>query len=174
MPSWIPFKLEPPSPLAPIPWASELTLGFLLLAFVVGKFIVPMLADMMQVRARSIAEASDQVEATLRDVETMRNDYRQRLENIEDETEQRMAQGVEEAQALRAQILAESEVLARDIVERGNSEIERERAKISIQLHREFVDDVIGAAAFAMRQSVDDRLQERLVADFVSRVRTES
>jgi F-type H+-transporting ATPase subunit b len=174
MPFRIPFQLEPPAPLTATQWAIELSLGFVILAFIVGKYIAPMLVGIMAERRRAIAEAAQQVDETLRDVKTLRSDYQQRLENIEDETEQRMAQAVEEAQTLRAQILAEAEDQAREIVQRGEAGIERERAKVTVRLHREFVDDVVGAAAYAMERSIDEQLQQRLVADFVTRVRMEA
>ena len=172
MPWWVPFRPEPPAPIGPGQWLTELSIGFLLLAFIVVRFIVPMLRGLLQERGRAIAETADQVQETLRETETLRNNYRERLEHIEDETERRMDAAVEEAQSLRERILAEAEEHARGIVERGAAEVERERAKVAVRLHREFVDDVVGAAEFAMERSVDERLQERLVADFVVRVRS--
>lgn len=171
MPFRMPFQLEPPAPIQPIPWLIEMTIGFVLLAFIVGKFVVPMLAGILAERSRAIADAAGQVAETLNDARTLRDDYQQRLEHIEDETERRMDQAVAEAGELQQRILAEAREQATAIANRGAAEVERERAKVTVHLHREFVDDVVGAAAYAMSQAIDEDLQRRLVADFVARVR---
>jgi len=167
-----PYTFHPPGDITVMQWAIALIAGFLLLAFVVGKLIVPMVLRLLDDRQGDIAGAAEQVERTLREAEQVRDDYRERLEHIEDETEARMAAAVEEASRLRESILEEAQHVAEEIVRRGHEEVAREYAKVMARLHGEFVDNVILAAEHAAERSLDDAAQRRLLADFVASVRT--
>lgn len=137
---------------------------------VVPKPAIGNISGILDDRKRAIQTASEQVEETLRETEAMRNDYRQRLEKIEDETERRMAEAVREAESLRETILAEAKVNAAAIQRRGEDEVARERAKARVSLRAEFVDDVIQAAEYAASRSLDNTQQSRLVSEFVQNV----
>jgi F-type H+-transporting ATPase subunit b len=100
----------------------------------------------------------------------MRNDYRQRLENIEEETKTRLEAAVAEAGRLREQILEEARGLAADIVRRGEEEVAQERAKAQAHLRIQFVDSVIRAAGYAASRSLTDADQGRLLGEFVREV----
>ncbi len=151
-------------------WLIVLTVGFLLLALIVYRFIVPFVGGLLRERQTAIANAAAQVEQTLTETRSMRSDYQQRLERIEDETAQRMEEAVREADRLREQILAEARVNAEAILRRGEEEVERERARTMIHLRGQFVEDIIHAAAYAASRSVDATTQSRLVAEFVEKM----
>jgi F-type H+-transporting ATPase subunit b len=166
-----PFVLEHPAEYTDVQWLIIRGIGFALVLFIILKYIWPsFFGTPLRERREAIIEASEQVEQTMRETEQMRNDYRARLERIEDETEARMQEAIREADALKDQILAEARAQAEAITRRGEEEISRERAKAMLRLRQQFVEDVINAAEFAAAGSLDGDRQRRLVDDFVTNV----
>src|SRR5512144_135308 len=130
-----PFALEHPPEITDFQWLIVSAIGFLILAFIVGKWIVPsMITPHLRDRRKAIADADAQVRETRRQTEEMRNDYVARLEHIEDETERRMQEAVKEADELRERILAEAQASVEALRRRGEEEVARERAKALIHL----------------------------------------
>jgi len=174
MPFEFPWTLHPPPGVSKGQWLVILVIGFALIALIVWRFIVPMIGGFLSERQKAIAEAANQVEETLRETEILRNDYWQRLEAIEEETERRMEEAVREAEALRERILAEARQNAEALVRRGEEEVARERAKALALLRTQFVEGVIRAAEHTAARSLDAAQQKRLVDEFVRNVGVKS
>lgn len=169
-----PFILEHPGDINDVQWLIVRGIGFLLVVWIVIKFILPAyITPHLVGRKEEIQIAAKQVDDTMRETRQMRDDYRQRLEGIEDETEARMAEAVREAEDLRNHIVGEGQQLAASIVRRGEDEVSRERAKAMVSIRRQFVEDVVGAAEFAAA-NLDAGNQRRLVEQFVQGVGAKS
>ncbi|HSV75209.1 MAG TPA: ATP synthase F0 subunit B [Chthonomonadales bacterium] len=169
-----PFVFHPPGDVTLTQWVIVLGSGFLLLALLVRRFVVPMLLRLLEERQSDIAGAEEQVARTLRGAEQVRDSYRERLQHIEDETEARMAEAIAEADRLRDGIVEEARAVAEDIVRRSHEEVAREQAKLMARLHIEFVDDVVLAAEHAAERSLDEGARRRLLAEFAANMRTAS
>lgn len=165
---FIPFKLDVPpgADFWPFLIVSVLALVLVLL-FIFKVYPANEIRGILNEREAAIARAQEQVDQTMRETEEMRNDYRQRLQGIETETQRRLAEAVSEANTLRDSILAEARTSADAIVRRGEEDLARERAKAHITLRQQFVEDVIRAAEYAAGQSLDGGRQQKLVARFV-------
>lgn len=177
MPLTSPWTLHPPpsitNPLVSITtyqWLVVNIAGFAALVYIIVKFVVPVIRGMLNERRKAIEDAADQVASTLAETERMRNDYRQRLESIEDETRARMEEAVAEAARLRDQILQDAQSSAAAIVQRGQDEVAQERAKAQVALRIQFVDSVVRAAGYAASRSLSDEDRRRLMGDFVREV----
>jgi F-type H+-transporting ATPase subunit b len=169
-----PFILEHPGEISDLQWLIVRGIGFVLVIWVIVKFILPtQITPHLVSRREEIQIADDQVKSTLAETAQMRDDYRVRLEGIEDETEARMAEAVREAGDIRDHILTEAKVSAEAIVRRGEDEVSRERAKAMVGLRKQFVADVIGAAEHTAAQ-MDDKGHRRLVDLFISEVGAKS
>jgi F-type H+-transporting ATPase subunit b len=167
-----PFILEHPPDVSDVQWLIIRGIGFVLVAWLIVKLIWPSQVGVhLAERKVQIANAAEQVRETLTETEQMRNDYRIRLEGIEDETEARLTEAVREADDLRDQILTEAQHTAAGIVRRGEEEVSRERAKAVMQMRTKFIEDVILAAEAAATQSLDTPNQRRLVDEFTQNVR---
>jgi F-type H+-transporting ATPase subunit b len=170
-----PFILEHPADVSDLQWLIIRGIGFVLVALVITRWIWPsMIAPVLSERRVQIANAGEQVRETLAETEHMRNDYRIRLEGIEDETEARMTEAVREAEDLREHILGEAKQTAAAIVRRGEDEVSRERAKAVMQMRTKFIEDVILAAQYAASRSLDTPEQRRLVEEFTKNVRAKA
>jgi F-type H+-transporting ATPase subunit b len=164
-----PWVLEHTDKVTDVQWLVVSTIGFLLVAWLVVKFVWPqMIQPHLTDRHRSIVQAAEQVETTLRETQQMRNDYKQRLERIEDEAERRIAEAMVEAANLRGQILDEAKQTAGGLARRGEEEVDRERAKARQQLRTQVVQGAINAAQYAATNSLNDSNKRRLSDEFVA------
>jgi F-type H+-transporting ATPase subunit b len=170
MPPWSPIVLEHPADITDVQWLIIRTVGFVIVAAIVVKVGIPVLRGLLTERQRAIQETEDQVAETMRQTSEMRSDYQLRLERIQDEAEQRMADAVREADSLRDHILAEAREVADAIVRRAGQDVDQERVKAMVDLRNEFVDKVVQAAAFAASRSLDEGQHSRLIDDFVRNV----
>lgn len=172
---FFPWIIEHPPEAGLVPFVMVSALGFLVVAwFVWTKIPGPLIRGILDERKTAISHAVDQVQSTLRETEHMRNDYRLRLEGIQQEAERRLGEAVEEAGDLRQAILEDARKVAAAIVQRGQDEVERERAKTVKTMRAEFIDDVVQAAQFAAAGSLDANAQQRLVQEFVQTVGAKS
>ena len=174
MPEWFPWALEHVPTVSDAGWLMVTTAGFLVIAFIVGRFIVPVVGKMLSDRREAIALADGQVKATMAEVERLRNDYRDRLEHIEDENERRLTAAVAESETLRDQILAEAEVASRAILDRARMDVAQERAKVEARLKSEFAGHVVRAASYAAVRSLTPDDQDRLLDSFIAGVEVRS
>jgi F0F1-type ATP synthase membrane subunit b/b' len=168
MPLHAPWALEHTPDVTDPQWLIIRMVGFILLGLIVWKFAVPAVASMLAERQQDVADTAEQVHQTMQDAEMLRDDYRARLESIEDATEARMAEAVIEAADLREHILAEAATLAEAVRQRARDEVLHEQARTTVKLRQEFANNVVAAAAHAARQSLTTEDNSRLVADFVA------
>lgn len=170
-----------PSSFHLIPWELEeksialsLVLGFVLLVLLLWRVAVPYLSyphyrRVLDERADRIATNKRQVDEALTEIENVRNDYVQRLQRIEQEERERIDSAVREADAARAEIIAEAEVLAHAIRRRADEEQARERTRQRILFRQQLVRTTLDAAEQAIKENTDAGLQHKLIDDFITR-----
>jgi len=163
-----PWVLEHPSNISDYQWLVTLLAGFLLLAWLIWRFVFPVVGNMLESRARTIEESREQIRQTLEDARRLRDDYQDKLDNIAEETRRRLDEAVAEAAELRAHIEREAREQAAAITERAHREVERDREKALADLRIEFVEEVIDAARYAAAHTLTDDRQERMLDMFVS------
>jgi len=162
-----PWLLEHTSEVTDLQWLLVRTAGFAALAFIVVKFIVPVVRGMLNSRLRAIEETAEQVRSTLEETERMRDDYRERLDNIAEETARRLEAAVAEADQLRQHIEGEARQQSEAIVAQTRAELRREHEKAMARLRIEFAEDVVEAARFAASRTLTQDRQADLVGAFV-------
>lgn len=170
-----PFVLEHPEDISDLQFIMVRGVGFALLVLLVIKWLWPsMIQPHLTDRRRAISEEAEQVERTLNETQEMRADYRERLTGIESETQRRIDEAIHEADTLRDTILREAQETAAAIRLRGEAEVSRERAKALVQLRAQFVNNIVGAAQHAARESTGEPQHRRLIAEFTQQLGAES
>jgi F-type H+-transporting ATPase subunit b len=164
---FIPFRIEHPE----IFWS--MLIGFALLLLLVVRVPIPFLSvphykQVLDERATRIETNKQQVDTAISEVQQLRNDYATRLSRIEEEARQRIDAAVREADAARAEIIAEAEQVAQAIRRRGEEEIARERTRQRILFRQQVVKTAMDSAEGAIRDHSDDTVQHRLIGDFIA------
>ncbi len=169
-----PWTLERPENINLIQWIIVNFIGFALIVWLVWKYLLPKIGEMLAERRTNISEMITQVDTTMRETAQLRDDYHSKLEGIQAETQLKLEQAMSEADILRNQILEEAKRDAEFIVQRGRDEVERERAKTLVRMRERFVNDVIGAAQFAAARGVSEEEHHRLMDEFIMNVGSKS
>jgi len=162
-----------------IPWHIEdwkifvpLLIGFALIAFLVLRVPIPFLSvphyrKELDTRHERIATNKQQVDTAIAEVQQLRNDYAARLHKIEEEARERIDAAVREADAARAEIIADAERVAHAIVRRSEEELARERTRQRILFRQQLVKTAIDSAEEAIRANTNDTVQHKLIESFI-------
>jgi F-type H+-transporting ATPase subunit b len=159
-----PFAIEHPSAVI------ATLLGFVLLLFLLSRFAVPGIRGVFTTRTAHIAEVHEQADRHLSDAQQIRDDYARRIASIEVEHRQRLDAAVRDADAARADIIADAQEAARALRRRSEEEIARERTKQRILLRQQIVQITVDAAEQSILELNTESSQHKLIADFITRV----
>jgi ATP synthase F0 subunit b len=157
----------------------SLILGFVLFVLLVLRMPkdiplgIPFLRQTMQERQARIADNSRQVENQLADVQRLHDDYAARLQRIETEARARIEAAARDADAAKADIIAEAQQSAQAIRRRSEEEMARQRRRHRSLLHRQIVQITLDAAEQSIQAHSNDAIQRQLIQDFIARASTD-
>ncbi len=163
----VPWLLEHPADISDFQWIVVRTAGFLALAALVVKLIVPAIRAKLEERTTTVADSLDQVRQALADAEAIRDDYRDKLDHIAEETQRRLDEAVASAAELRSHIESEARQHAEAIIAHARSEARRDWERAMAHLRIEFAEDVIEAASYAAARTLTESRQASLLDAFV-------
>ncbi len=144
--------------------------GFVLLLLLLKKFLWGPVTNYLEGRQQEIASTYDKVEHTRQEMERLRDEYEQRLANIEAEARAQIQQAVKEAQQVREQILAEARQQAEKMIRDAEETIRYEREKAMEEMRLKVVDLTLLATSRILQESVDDARHRKMVQDFIDQV----
>src|SRR5687768_11167206 len=144
--------------------------AFIILAVVLGKFVIGPLGATIETRQREIQGTLDQVAADRQAMLQTRSDYEQRLTNIEAEARDHISNAVKEAQAEAAGILAKARDEADAQRQRALADIDQERKKAIVQIRSEMADLAVVAAGKILEREINPATHRELIGDFINRV----
>lgn len=151
------------------------TCGVALIAFLLFKFPIPYYSrkyysNTLGERTRRIEQNQNQVDVALKEVSHLRDDYKSRIERIEQEARERIDQAVREAESARTEIVAEAQILAQNIKRRADEEVSRARTRQRILFRQELVQKAMDAAEHSIRTHSNDETQGALIQEFIDQV----
>lgn len=142
-------------------------LSFLVLAWVLKKFLFGPVGGMIESRNREIQERLENTERDERAMEAVRTEYERRIAEIEGEARNRIQEAVAEAQRIAEGIKENARTEAEAIRQRGLAQVQREREKALKEIQDQVVDLAINAAEKTVGQTVDPEAQRRLIRNFI-------
>jgi F-type H+-transporting ATPase subunit b len=144
---------------------------FLVVLYLIGRYVVPRLNGLIEQRQQTIQQQMDDAEAARQRLEKAERDYKEALA----ETRREASRLREEAAADKAAIIEEAREAARgeasEIVDRAQGQIAAERQQAIMALRSE-----IGELAFELAEKLvhtslrEEERQRQLVSDFISGV----
>jgi F-type H+-transporting ATPase subunit b len=146
------------------------TVNFLLFAFVLRKYALPVVKDALRKRRDSVVQALNEARRAQEEAENLRREYEQKLANLAAEQERLRTQALEAAEQQKQRIIEE----ARRVAERIHSEIrlvaQREVEEARRVLRQEVVEQAVRRATELLRSRLQPADQSRLVQDLVREV----
>jgi len=142
-------------------------LGFLILLWLMKKFLFGRIQGIMQKRREEVVEGYERNERARQELEELKNNYEARLANIESEATQKMEQAVKEAQKLAQEILTTTRQEADEIRERAVYDFNQEKKKALTEIRDEVVNLSMELTTKMIQKSMDKKTAEKLVDDFI-------
>jgi len=145
-------------------------LAFLLLAWFMGKVVLPRVNAILDQRAKEVQETLDQVAADRKAMEATRADYEQRLAGIEAEAREKINAAVKQSQEEAAAILAAARAEASGQRDRALAEIDQERKKAVAEIRSQMADLAVVAAGKVLEREITPGVHRELINDFIGEI----
>ncbi len=142
-------------------------IGFLILLWLLKKFLFGRIQDIMGRRREEIVESYEKNERTSQELEELKKSYETMVANIEDEARQKMEQAIKEAQKLGQEILAKTRQEADEMRERAFYDINQEKKKALTEIRNEVINLSMQLTTKMIQKSMDQKTAEKLVDDFI-------
>ncbi len=143
---------------------------FLILFFILGKFVFPKITAAVEARERALEEA---IEGAKRDREAAAVALAEHLRQIEaarGEAQKIIVEGRQMGEKVRAQMIEETHQQQQQMLERARREIESEKEKAIAELRREAIELAIAGASKVIEKNLDDQANRKIVETFLSSI----
>ncbi len=121
-------------------------------------------------REKFVKDSLDKAELAQKESEKMIENNRLRMEAAEKDAHEIVAQGREYAEKLKSQILEESKVEAKKMIENAKDEIQRKNQEAFSLLKNQIADIAVQAAEKIIRENLDKEKQEKLVNKYIDEI----
>jgi F-type H+-transporting ATPase subunit b len=147
---------------------------FFTLLFVLTKWAFPPILGYAQAREERVQKALDDARQAREEARLALEEQRRELAKAREESQSIIAQGKQDAETLRQEMLSRTQQEQQELLERGKRDLVREREQAVESLRREAVEIIIAATSHLLNRRVDDEEDRRLVREFLDRTEVES
>lgn len=145
--------------------------SFLILFFVLSKFVWPIMLRTLDKRALTISEGVENAEKARVELAEAEKRIAGMMEEARREAQHTMEQAVKAGEHMRTEIEQEARERGRQIIEQAQARIQQEIAQARTELRQQVADLAILAAEHVIGSSLDSATNRRLVDEFVARSR---
>jgi F-type H+-transporting ATPase subunit b len=138
---------------------------FVLLLFLLWRYVYPPIRDQILRRQSEIDRAIDEAQKTRAEARELLAEYRRQIEEARGESRRILEEGRKQAEAQRERTKKEAREEGERIIQRAREEIERERDNALREVRREVADMVILTSERVIGQELDRDGHERLISD---------
>ena len=151
-------------------WQEILThiVGFLLLLWLLRRFLWTPLLGVLDARRRHIAQGLADVERAKAEIAQLQTDYSQRLAKIEDEARVKLREATLEGKRIATEIHEQARAEARQIVEAMKAKLHLEIAQAKVELRDQIANLTIDATERLLRERLDAGKDKALVTQFLN------
>jgi F-type H+-transporting ATPase subunit b len=143
------------------------TINFLILLFLLTKFLYRPIVSMLDERSRRIQESLEAAERAQADVARADREREELLATTRREIGEMMAQAQSAAERIHSEARSTAQQEAQRIVETARQEADAERAQAMAELRREVASLAVSAAERVISRSLDDQTHRQLVEEFL-------
>ena len=142
-------------------------LNFLILAFLVFKFLKDPVKNFFQGRAEMLSEKIAEAEGASIEAERELEEVESRFKMLDEEIQRLQQTITEKAERERDKIISDAEQTAEYMLEKARLEAAFSARQARSQLRREVVDGAVKLAEESIRKAIDKQDQERLVDEYL-------
>ena len=137
--------------------------NFLILVFVLGKFIYKPFLGMLDNRKQRIQDKFDRADAVNKRADARMAKYNRQIAGAEEESREIIRDAKQKAEAQAQAIIDEAKAEAAEIIAKAERTIEMEQAKAIEGLHNEIAELALLAAEQIVGDKIEDAGQEAIV-----------
>jgi F-type H+-transporting ATPase subunit b len=142
-------------------------LGFIIVLWIMKRFAWKPLLRILDERTERVQSDLGEAEKQRLDMEKLREQYEEKLKDIDSEARARLQEAVRNAQRIASEIKEDARGDVKEMLGRARDEIERDRAEALVQLRKEVVEIAIKASEKVVRESMDAARHRKIVAEFI-------
>ncbi|GAA3574263.1 F0F1 ATP synthase subunit B [Amycolatopsis ultiminotia] len=151
-----------------IPDISELILGivaFLILLFILKKYVVPRFEATYEERAQKIEGGIERAEKAQAEAEASLAEYKAQLADARSEAAKIRDDARLEAEQIKAELRTEAEAEAQRIVAQGQAQLQAQKAQIVAELRADLGRNAVELASRIVGESLEDEARRRGTVD---------
>ncbi|MDR4507148.1 MAG: F0F1 ATP synthase subunit B [Candidatus Brocadiaceae bacterium] len=141
--------------------------GFLILLFVLKKFLFGKISALIKERSEGIKNAYTKIETDREEAEKLKIEYQVRLSEAEAEAAKRIQEAINEGDRMRTDIIRHAQEEAELMRIKAREGVEMERKKVMADLKNQVVSLSLLASSRLIKQSISQETAKKLVDDVV-------
>jgi F-type H+-transporting ATPase subunit b len=145
-------------------------ISFLLLVWVLGKFVWKPVINMMEKRRISIEDTLNQAKEERQQAEQIKKEYQEEMRKARQEAQEVIAKATKVSEDRAVEILAMAREEAEKVKKDALVDIERERDRAIFEVKAQVADLSVAVAEKIIRQQLDLPNQEKLIEQFIKEV----
>jgi F-type H+-transporting ATPase subunit b len=144
------------------------TINFLVLVFLLSRFLYRPVIQMLDERARRVRESMERAEEVRREAEQAEAERTRLMAEARREAEAMRAQAERQLEAYRSQRRQEIDEEMQRMRERAEADLRSREQQIMAEIRSQVAELAIAGAERVIRQRMDPELQRRLVEEFMA------
>jgi F-type H+-transporting ATPase subunit b len=143
-------------------------INFLVLFYLLSKFLFPRVTQMLDARAARIRESVERAEQLQRDAERMEQQFQERIAEARREGQGIVANANQIAQRIQAEAQEKAQRDAEAFLARAREQIQREIQQAQLELRQQIASLALLAAGRVVERSLDERQHVELIERVLS------
>jgi len=144
--------------------------GFIILFFLLKKFLWGRVLDMIQQRGDEIRKAYEENEKARDTANELKAEYERKLQDARKEAEAIVQKAVDKAEKAGQEIIEKTRQESDQIKERGLAEIEQEKSRVLSEIRTDVVELSMEIAKEVIEKSVDRKAAEELTDSAIKKL----
>ncbi len=145
-------------------------IGFLVVLVVLWKFVFSKVGGLLEERRNEIVDKSNQLQTDRQELDGLMAETRQRLADIETESQAKIQAAVEAANAERQSILEQARLDAADEIQRARAEIQREKDEAITELRGVVAELAIDTAGKIISAELNPGRHQHIIDASISKL----
>jgi len=163
--------LEAIASLINLPVLLSSLIGFLVLWWVLAKFLWRPVLNVIDERRESIEQAFQEVDDARVDVARLKSEYEEHLAGIHAEAQAKLQEAVAKGQQIAAEMRADAESQREKLIARTQDDIAREKEKALAELRNAAIDLSFTITRRVLQEGLSREDHERLVSGFIDEIK---
>ncbi|MCF6157446.1 MAG: F0F1 ATP synthase subunit B [wastewater metagenome] len=144
--------------------------GFLILLFVLKKFLFGKVSAMIQARTDEVKNTYEKIENDMAEAERIRLEYQKKLSETEAEAARRIQEAINDGNRMSEEIVKRAREEVEQAKIKAQEGIEQERKKALAEIKEQVVTLSVLASSKIIQQSISPKTAEEIVDDFIEEI----